>query len=90
MDRGVDPAKAPLTEVAEFLENLRTIRHKGNPLAASTFAGYRSAIAAIHHVFFGLIHCVFELRPLYPFEGYLRCVGQAEDAQRDMGLADGT
>ena len=23
VDRGVDPAKAPLTEVAEFLENLR-------------------------------------------------------------------
>ena len=48
MERGVDPVKAPLTEVAEFLENLRTIRHKGNPLAPSTFAGYRSAIAAIH------------------------------------------
>jgi len=51
VDRGVDPAKAPLTEVAEFLENLRTIRHKGNPLAPSTFAGYRSAIAAIHQGF---------------------------------------
>ena len=48
---GVDPAKAPLTEVAEFLENLRTVRHKGNPLAPSTFAGYRSAIAAIHQGF---------------------------------------
>ena len=33
MDRGVDSVKEPLTEVAEFLENLRTIRHKGNPLA---------------------------------------------------------
>ena len=44
VDRGVDPVKAPLTEVAEFLENLRTVRHKGNPLAPSTFAGYRSAI----------------------------------------------
>ena len=41
----------PLTEVAEFLENLWTIRHKGNPLAPSTFAGYRSAIAAIHQGF---------------------------------------
>ena len=51
VDRGVDPVKAPLTEVAEFLENLRTIRHKGNPLAPSTFAGYRSAIAAIHQGF---------------------------------------
>ena len=51
VDRGVDPAKAPLTEVAEFLENLWTIRHKGNPLAPSTFAGYRSAIAAIHQGF---------------------------------------
>ena len=28
-----------------------TIRHKGNPLAPSTFAGYRSAIAAIHQGF---------------------------------------
>ena len=35
----------------EFLENLRTIRHKGNPLAPSTFAGYRLAIAAIHQGF---------------------------------------
>ena len=51
VDRGVDPVKAPLTEVAEFLENLRTIRHKGNPLAPSIFAGYRSAIAAIHQGF---------------------------------------
>ena len=51
VDRGVDPVKAPLTEVAEFLENLRTIWHKGNPLAPSTFAGYRSAIAAIHQGF---------------------------------------
>ena len=51
VDRGVDPVKAPLTEVAEFLENLRTVRHKGNPLAPSTFAGYRSAIAAIHQGF---------------------------------------
>ena len=51
VDRGVDPVKAPLMEVAEFLENLRTIRHKGNPLAPSTFAGYRSAIAAIHQGF---------------------------------------
>ena len=51
VDRGVDPVKAPLTEVAEFLENLRTIRHKGNPLAPSTFAGNRSAIAAIHQGF---------------------------------------
>ena len=40
VDRGVDPVKAPLTEVAEFLENLWTIRHKGNPLAPSSFAGY--------------------------------------------------
>ena len=51
MDRDVDPVKAPLTEVAEFLENLRTIRHKGIPLAPSTFAGYRSAFAAIHQGF---------------------------------------
>ena len=51
VDRGVDPVKAPLTEVAEFLGNLRTIRHKGNPLAPSTFAGYRLAIAAIHQGF---------------------------------------
>ena len=51
MDRGVDPANAPLTDVAEFLENLRTIWHKGNPLAPSTFAGYRLAIAAIHQGF---------------------------------------
>ena len=51
VDRDVDPVKEPLTEVAEFLENLRTIRHKGNPLAPSTFAGYRSAIAAIHQGF---------------------------------------
>ena len=27
VDRGVDPVKAPLTEVGEFLETLRTIRH---------------------------------------------------------------
>ena len=47
----MDPVKAPLTEVAEFLENLWTIWHKGNPLAPSTFAGYRSAIAAIHQGF---------------------------------------
>ena len=46
--RGVDPVKVPLTVVAEFLENLRTIQHKGKPLAPSTFAGYRLAIAAIH------------------------------------------
>ena len=51
VDRGVDPVKAHLTEVAEFLENLQTSRHKGNPLAPSTFAGYRSAIAAIHQGF---------------------------------------
>ena len=51
MDRGVDPVKAPLTEVAEFLEGLRTIRHKDMPLAPSTIAGYRSAIAAIHQGF---------------------------------------
>ena len=51
VDRGVDPVKTPLMEEAEFLENLRTIRHKGNPLAPSTFAGYRSAIAAIHQGF---------------------------------------
>ena len=51
VDRGVDPIKAPLMEVAEFLKNLRTIWHKGNPLAPSTFAGYRSAIVAIHQGF---------------------------------------
>ena len=71
VDRSVDPVKAPLKEVAEFLENLRTIRHKGNPLAPSTFAGYRSAIAAIHPGFSGWVHGVFEHRPLYPLEGYL-------------------
>ena len=49
--RGVDPVKAPLTEVAEFLETLLTIQHKGKPLAPSTFAGYRLAIVAIHQGF---------------------------------------
>ena len=45
------PAEAPVVEVAEFLNGLRTVEHKGKPLAPSTIAGYKSAIAAIHKVF---------------------------------------
>ena len=51
MERGVGPAEAPLAEVAEFLNGLRTVKHKGKPLAPSTIAGYKSAVAAIHRGF---------------------------------------
>ena len=50
MERSVDPAKAPLTEVAVFLNSLQTVRHKDKHLAPRAMAGYRSAIAAIHQV----------------------------------------
>ena len=39
------PAEAPVKEVAEFLNVLRTVEHKGKPLAPS------SPIAAIHKGF---------------------------------------
>ena len=39
--RGVGPAEAPVAEVAEFLNGLRTVEHKGKPLAPSTIAGYK-------------------------------------------------
>ena len=45
------PAEAPVAEVAEFLNVLRTVEHKGIPLAPSTIAGYKSAVAAIHKGF---------------------------------------
>ena len=48
LERGVDPAQAPITEVASFLDGLLAVRHKGNPLAPTAIAGYRSAIVAIH------------------------------------------
>ena len=51
VERGVGPAEAPVAEVAEFLNGLRTVQHKGKPLAPSTIAGYKSAIAAIHKGF---------------------------------------
>ena len=51
VERGVGPAEAPVAEVAEFLNGLRTVEHKGKPLAPSTIAGYKSAIAAIHKGF---------------------------------------
>ena len=51
VERGVGPAEAPVAEVAEFLNGLRTVKHKGKPLAPSTIAGYKSAIAAIHRGF---------------------------------------
>ena len=86
VDRGVDPVKAPLTEVAEFLENLRTIRHKVNPLAPSTFAGYRSTIAAIHQGFpdGSMVSSNNDLS--YPLEGYLCRGGQAENSQGTWDL----
>ena len=43
--------KAPLTQVAEFLNGLRTVRHRDKPLALRTIAGYRSAIAGVYQVF---------------------------------------
>ena len=49
VERGVCPAEAPVVEVAEFLNGLRTVEHKGKPLAPSTIAGYKSA--AIHKGF---------------------------------------
>ena len=51
MERGVGPAEAPVVEVAEFLNGLRAVERKGIPLAPSTIAGYKSAIAAIHKGF---------------------------------------
>ena len=45
------PAEAPVAEVAEFLNGLRTMEHKGKPLAPSTITGYKSAFAAIHKGF---------------------------------------
>ena len=51
VERGVGPAEAPVAEVAEFLNGLRTVEHKGKPLAPSTIAGYKSAVAAIHKGF---------------------------------------
>ena len=45
------PAEAPVAEVAEFLNGLRTVEHKGKPLAPSTIAGYKSVVAAIHKGF---------------------------------------
>ena len=51
VERGVGPAEAPVAEVAEFLNVLRTVEHKGKPLAPSTIAGYKSAVAAIHKGF---------------------------------------
>ena len=48
----MDPAQAPLTQVAEFLNRLRTVRHsRDKPLALRTRAGYRSAIAGVYRVF---------------------------------------
>ena len=44
-------AQAPLTQVAEFLNGLRTVWHKDKPLAPRMIAGYRSAIAAVHQGF---------------------------------------
>ena len=41
VERGVGPAEAPVAEVAEFLNGLRTVEHKGKSIA-----GYKSAIAA--------------------------------------------
>ena len=51
VERGVGPAEAPVAEVAEFLNGLRMVEHKGKPLAPSTITGYKSAIAAIHKGF---------------------------------------
>ena len=51
VERGVGPAEAPVTEVAEFLNGLPTVEHKGKPLAPSTIAGYKSAVTAIHKGF---------------------------------------
>ena len=36
VERGVGPAEAPVAEVAEFLNGLRMVEHKGKPLAPST------------------------------------------------------
>ena len=53
VERSVDPAQAPLTQVAEFLNGLRTVQHRDKPLALRTIAGYRSAIAGVYRVFPG-------------------------------------
>ena len=51
VDRGVDPVKAPLTEVAEFLENLQTIWHKGNPLPRPLLQGVGRLLRLYTRVF---------------------------------------
>ena len=51
VERSVAPAQAPLTQVAEFLNGLRTVQHRDKPLALRTKAGYRSAIAGVYRVF---------------------------------------
>ena len=51
VELGVGPAEAPVAEVAEFLNGLRMVEHKGKPLAPSTIAGYKSSVAAIHKGF---------------------------------------
>ena len=51
MGRGLDSTQAPITEVAEFLEGLHTVRHYDRPLAPATIVCNRSAIAAIHQGF---------------------------------------
>ena len=47
----MDPTQAPLTQVAEFLNGLQTVRHRDKPLASRTIAGYRSAIAGVYQGF---------------------------------------
>ena len=49
----MDPAQASLTQVAEFLNGLRTVRHRDKPLASRTIAGYRSVIAGVYQGFRG-------------------------------------
>ena len=51
VERSVDPAQAPLTQVVEFLNGLWTVRHRDKPLASRTTAGYRSAIAGLYQGF---------------------------------------
>ena len=51
VDNGVDPVKAPLTEVAEFLENLQTIWHKGNPLPRPLLQGIGRLLRLYTRVF---------------------------------------
>ena len=46
--RAVDPYNAPVTEIAEFLMDLAKLPHTARPMAHSTIAGYRMAIASIH------------------------------------------